>query len=163
VNLGGELVNDPGQLGVGVQLQLTGDEVVVGLGLLEGGCRFCPIITKVDKKIASRETMSVRVGQGLLSNTSIHTAKTTPCRYTNLIEPAKAVIASATRSWSLPDLRSATARKAGCMVLLSSVWLIGRFPLVVLSIADAEQSGMKDRGWSRALPTLPLHHTANPG
>jgi hypothetical protein len=37
------------------------------------------------------------------------------------------------------------------MVLLSSVWLIGRFPLVVLSIADAEQSGMKDRGWVASL------------
>jgi hypothetical protein len=35
VDLGGELVNNPGQLGVGVQLQFTGDEVVVGFGLLE--------------------------------------------------------------------------------------------------------------------------------
>jgi hypothetical protein len=34
VDLRGELMNDPGQLGVGMQLQLTGDEVVVGFGLL---------------------------------------------------------------------------------------------------------------------------------
>jgi len=37
VDLGGELVNHPGQLRVGMQLQLARDEVVVGLGLLERG------------------------------------------------------------------------------------------------------------------------------
>jgi hypothetical protein len=51
--------------------------------------------------MASRETMSVSVGQGLISSTSIQTAKTKPCRYTNRIEPAKAVMVSATRSWTL--------------------------------------------------------------
>ncbi len=40
-------------------------------------CRFCPIITKVDRKIASSDTMSVSVGQGLFSKTSIHTANIT--------------------------------------------------------------------------------------
>ena len=36
--------------------------------------RFWPIITNVDKKMASSDTISVSVGQGLLSNTSIQTA-----------------------------------------------------------------------------------------
>jgi hypothetical protein len=35
VNLGGELMDQLGQFGVGMQFQLAGDEVVVGLGLLE--------------------------------------------------------------------------------------------------------------------------------
>lgn len=37
-----ELVNNSGQLGVGVSLQLPGDEVVVGFGLLEGGLSVLP-------------------------------------------------------------------------------------------------------------------------
>ncbi len=50
---------------------------MVRLGLLKGRLTVCPIITKVDRKIASRETISVSVGQGLRSNTIIHTAKAT--------------------------------------------------------------------------------------
>src|ERR1035437_4853212 len=110
-----------------------------GLACWKEACRFCPIITKVDRKIASRETMSVRVGQGLFSNTSIHTTKTPACRYTNLIEPAKAVIVSATRSWSLAERCSATARNAGCCGFSSWVLVICGF-LASLSIADEQES-----------------------
>jgi hypothetical protein len=49
------------------------------LACTTAACRFCPIITKVDRKIASSETTSVSVGQGFSSATSIHTAKTTMC------------------------------------------------------------------------------------
>jgi hypothetical protein len=84
LNLGGELMDQLGQFGVGMQFQLTGDEVVVGPGLVEGSLPVLPDHLDVDRRIASRETMSVKVGQGLRSNTRIHTAKTMPCRYTNL-------------------------------------------------------------------------------
>ena len=42
-------------------------------------CRFWPIITKVDKKIASSDTIRVSVGQGLDSTNSIQTANITTC------------------------------------------------------------------------------------
>jgi len=71
----------PGQVGVRLQLELGLDEVVVGLGLLVGpACRFWPIMTKVDRKIASSDTMSVRVGHGLCSNMSIQITKSTAWR-----------------------------------------------------------------------------------
>ena len=76
--------------------------------------------------------MSVSVGHGLFSNTSIHTAKTTACRYTNLIDPAKPVIASATRSWTWADLRSASASIPGCWSSVGWVGLIWRGPLVTV-------------------------------
>ncbi len=50
--------------------------------------------------MASRETMRVKVGQGLFSKTTIHSAKSSACRKTKCIEPAKAVIRSAIRSWT---------------------------------------------------------------
>jgi hypothetical protein len=37
VQLGREHVDQPGQLGVGLELQILLVEVVIGLGLLEGG------------------------------------------------------------------------------------------------------------------------------
>ena len=43
-------------------------------------CRFWPIMTNVDRKIASSETMNVNVGQGLFSNNSIYTANSSTCR-----------------------------------------------------------------------------------
>ena len=43
-------------------------------------CRFCPIITKVDKKIASNATARASVGHGLRSKTSIHTANSATWR-----------------------------------------------------------------------------------
>ena len=42
-------------------------------------CRFWPIITNVDRKIASSETTSVSVGHGLFSKNSIHSANSTMC------------------------------------------------------------------------------------
>ena len=51
-----------GQLGVGVQLQFAGGEVVSALACGKEACRFCPIMTEVDRKIASRETIRVKVG-----------------------------------------------------------------------------------------------------
>jgi hypothetical protein len=42
-----------GQLGVGFELQFLSFKVVVGLGLLEGGLGFWPIMTNVERKIAS--------------------------------------------------------------------------------------------------------------
>src|SRR5215510_5939958 len=41
---------------------------------------FLSTLWMIGRKIASRETMSVRVGQGLFSKTSIHNAKRTICR-----------------------------------------------------------------------------------
>ena len=66
-----------GDLGVGLEFQLLLVEVAVGLGLLEVACRFWPIMTKVDRKIASSDTISVSVGHGLDSMNSIQTVNST--------------------------------------------------------------------------------------
>jgi hypothetical protein len=58
---------------------------------------------------------------------------------TNRIEPAKAVMVSATRSWTAADRRSATARKAGCCGLRSWVSVICR-SLSSLASADDQES-----------------------
>ena len=50
---------------------------MVRLGLLEAGRPFCPIITKVDRKIASRLTTRVSVGHGDFTKTSIQAVKMT--------------------------------------------------------------------------------------
>ena len=60
--------------------------------------RFWPIITNVDRKIASSETTRVNVGQGFFSNTNIQTANNTAWIQTKFIDPANAVIRSARRS-----------------------------------------------------------------
>src|SRR6478672_7162842 len=57
-------------------------------------------MTNVDRKIASSETMSVSFGHGSDSTNNIQSAKTTAWMYTNGIEPANEVIASAIRSWT---------------------------------------------------------------
>nr|WP_232524853.1 hypothetical protein [Nocardioides mangrovicus] len=75
--------------------------------------RFWAIITKVERKIASSDTTSVSVGHGLFSTTSIHTPNSTMCRYTNAIEPANLVIASATRFWMLSARRWANSTATG--------------------------------------------------
>ncbi len=54
--------------------------------------------------------MSVSVGHGLFSKTSIQTANTAMWTYTNGIDPANRVITSATRSWASAARRSATVR-----------------------------------------------------
>jgi len=59
--------------------------------------------------------------------------------YTNRIEPAKAVMVSATRRWTAADRRSATARKAGCCGLRSWVSVICR-SLSSLASADEQES-----------------------
>jgi hypothetical protein len=69
-----------GEAGVGVQFLFVVDEVVVGFGSLDFGLPVLPIITTVDRKIASRDTKRVRVGHGLFSNTIIQTANNTACR-----------------------------------------------------------------------------------
>src|SRR5205085_4632906 len=45
--------------------------------------------------------MRVRVGHGLASNTTIHTANAAAWMYTNGMEPANVVMASAILSWTL--------------------------------------------------------------
>jgi hypothetical protein len=61
-------------------------------------------MTKVDRKMASSETINVNVGHGLPSKTSIQRAKAAAWRYTNGMEPANAVMRSARRSWTLSAL-----------------------------------------------------------
>jgi hypothetical protein len=46
------------------------------------------IITNVDRKIASRDTIRVRVGHGLFSMNSIQIVNSAMWRYTNCIDPA---------------------------------------------------------------------------
>ena len=75
VDLSGQLVDHASEVGVLDEEPIHLLVVAVGLGLLECPCRFCPIMTNVDRKIASSETMSVSVGHGLLSSTSIQHAK----------------------------------------------------------------------------------------
>ena len=62
--------------------------------------RFWPIMTNVDRKIASSETIRVSLGHGSDSTSSIQHANAAAWRYTNGIEPANPVMASATRSWA---------------------------------------------------------------
>jgi hypothetical protein len=75
VDLERQGVDGAGELGVGPQFGLLGDEVVVGLGLLEG-----TLAVLADRKIASSETTSVSLGHGSDSTRSIHTANTTAWR-----------------------------------------------------------------------------------
>ena len=78
VQLGREPVDLAGQLGVGLELQFLLSEVVIRL--LELRLPFWPIMTNVDKKIASSDTISVSVGHGLDSMNSIQTVNSTTCR-----------------------------------------------------------------------------------
>jgi len=103
-------MNGSGQLCVGLELQLFLVEVVIGLGLLKVACRFCPMSTNVDRKIASRETQRVSVGQGLASRKIIQRAKPAAWTYMNGMDPANAVMASAIRNWT------SAARCACCAV-----------------------------------------------
>jgi len=47
------------------------------------------IITKVDRKIASRDSTSVSVGLGFCSSRVIHMTKSAMCRYTKPIDPKR--------------------------------------------------------------------------
>ena len=72
-----QMIDRPGQLGVDVQFLFLSEKVVICLAPWNSACRFWPIITKVDKKIASSDTTRVSVGQGLRSSTIIHTVNAT--------------------------------------------------------------------------------------
>jgi hypothetical protein len=94
--------------------------------------RFWLISTNVERKIASRETTRVSVGHGLRSRTSIHRPKAAAWMYTNGIDPANVVMASAIFSCtsSARCLRSAAVtgwtRGTGSRVeAMSSIWGIG--------------------------------------
>ena len=80
VDLLGHLMDLPGQVGVGLEFQLLSDEIVIGLCCWNAACRFCPIMTNVDRKIASSDTISVKVGHGLDSMNNIHTVNSAMCR-----------------------------------------------------------------------------------
>jgi hypothetical protein len=73
VNLSGQFGDHLGEFGVALEFQLVGDEVMVSFRLLKAAWRFCPIMTNVDRKMASSETTKVSVGQGLFSTRSIQT------------------------------------------------------------------------------------------
>ena len=65
-------------------------------------CRFCPIMTKVDRKIASSDTTSVSVGHGHFSNQIIQTREHDDVHVDERHRSRRtAVIASATRNWTL--------------------------------------------------------------
>ena len=70
-------------------------------------------MTNVDRKIASSDTMSVSLGHGSDSRKSIQQAKATMWMYTNGIDPANVVIASATRSWTFAARRAACSTTTG--------------------------------------------------
>jgi hypothetical protein len=120
VDLGGELANDPGQLGVGVQLQFAGGEVVVGFGLWEGSL---PILPDHDRGRQEDRLERDDKGQGRLG--AFRTRVTPRCRprhgkETNLLEP---VIASAGSQLNLcRDLRSVSPERWGA-ALVSKVLL----------------------------------------
>jgi hypothetical protein len=50
-----------------LKLKLLLVEVMVGLACWNKACRFCPIITDVDRRIASTDTIRVSMGHGFLS------------------------------------------------------------------------------------------------
>jgi hypothetical protein len=62
---------------VGLELQFLFGEVVIRLGCWKSDCRFWPIMTNVDRRIASSDTISVSVGHGLCWMNSIHTVNST--------------------------------------------------------------------------------------
>jgi hypothetical protein len=65
VEIGSEPVDLPGQLCIRLEFQFLLPEVVISLCLLNAACRFWPIITNVDRKITSSDTINVSVGHGL--------------------------------------------------------------------------------------------------
>jgi hypothetical protein len=71
----GELVDHAGEVGVRDEKRVHVLVVVVGFRLLQGRLAACPIMTNVERKIASSETIRVSVGHGLLSSTSIQNGK----------------------------------------------------------------------------------------
>ncbi len=71
---------------------------MVGLGLLEGSLRFWQIMMNVDRKMASIPTSRASIGQGHFSNSAIDTVTRTTWMKTEFIEPADAVMWSASRS-----------------------------------------------------------------
>src|SRR3954449_1060511 len=75
-----QVENPAGQLRVLCKQIVDVRVVGVGLLLLEDGLTVLAVITNVERKIASRDTMRVSVGQGLFSMNSIHAAKTSACR-----------------------------------------------------------------------------------
>jgi hypothetical protein len=77
VQLGSVRMDLASELRVGFELQLLFVEVVIRLGLLEVRLPVLPIMTNVDRKIASSDTISVSVGHGLCSMNRIQTANTT--------------------------------------------------------------------------------------
>ena len=86
--------------------------------------RFWLIITNVDRKIASSETIIVSSPYGYDSTPSpIQPANQMMWRYTNVIEPAKRVIASASRFPNSSARSSASLTSAG---LTGGGSLIGR-------------------------------------
>jgi hypothetical protein len=70
-------------------------------------------MTNVDKKIASSDTTNVSVGQGVFSRNNIHAANNAAWSQTKLIDPAKAVMRSAIRSWKLALRLIASSTTAG--------------------------------------------------
>ena len=65
---------------------------MIGFGLLEGCLAVLAAQQKVDKKIASRDTASVSVGQGLGCKKSIQIATNAAWIQTKFIDPANVVI-----------------------------------------------------------------------
>ena len=66
MELFGHLVDRPGEVCVLDEEGVDVLVVAVGLRLLDTSWRFWPIMTNVERKIASSETASVSVGHGLL-------------------------------------------------------------------------------------------------
>src|SRR5690349_9390190 len=88
-------------------------------------------MTNVERKIASNDTISVSFGHGFFSIKIIQIANPTAWMYTNFIEPANAVIASATRSWMSAYRRSLCSTITGLCWTLGSSLMATDLPLVV--------------------------------
>ena len=77
MQLGGERMDRASQFRVGLEFQLLFVEVVICFGLLEDRLPVLPIMTNVDRKIASSDTISVSIGHGSGSMTSIQMPNST--------------------------------------------------------------------------------------
>jgi hypothetical protein len=113
VELGRQRIDRTRELGVRPQLLSLGREVMVGLCALKLCLAFWPIMTNVDRKIASSDTIRFSLGHGSDSTKSIQHAKTTMWMYTNGMDPANAVIESAMRSWTFAARRAACSMTTG--------------------------------------------------
>src|ERR1041384_8796475 len=103
-------------------------------------------MTKVDKKIASSDTIIVSRPNGYFSTRNvIQTANQRRWMYTNIIEPANVVMASAIWFWRLSARSASFFMSAGCFGSIG-VWMVMLPPLGLHGTEAPLKRGVKHPG-----------------